>query len=185
MPSARSAGLRCKRYSDPHIGDMKKFIRRKLQHIKESTDTSDLAGMEECFLQQTMDMDEAVGMMKVNLVNSGMRSPKEMLKHYGKVGTKKMVPVKEVGADGKTVEVQLSVEEKIRRWMMWKYADEIDCVIVKTEEEVRRKPSAGFRFASERCAPPASPELCTGSLSCGVFCSRSADELPAFVSGGR
>jgi len=119
---------------------MKKFIRRKLQHIKESTDTSDLAGMEECFLQQTMDMDEAVGMMKVNLVNSGMRSPKEMLKHYGKVGTKKMVPVKEVGADGKTVEVQLSVEEKIRRWMMWKYADEIDCVIVKTEEEVR-KPS--------------------------------------------
>ena len=164
---------------------MKKFIRRKLQHIKESTDTSDLAGMEECFLQQTMDMDEAVGMMKVNLVNSGMRSPKEMLKHYGKVGTKKMVPVKEVGAGGKTVEVQLSVEEKIRRWMMWKYADEIDCVIVKTEEEVRPKPITGFRFASERCASPASPELCTGSLSCGVFCSRSADELPAFVSGGR
>ena len=167
---------------------MKKFIRRKLQHIKESTDTSDLAGMEECFLQQTMDMDEAVGMMKVNLVNSGMRSPKEMLKHYGKVGTKKMVPVKEVGADGKTVEVQLSVEEKIKRWMMWKYADEIDCVIVKTEEEVRRKPSTGL--GSERCAPPASlPTMRGTNLVVPVSASparlRVCASVWIIVSGGR
>ena len=75
-----------------------------------------------------------------------------------------MVPVKEVGADGKTVEVQLSVEEKIRRWMMWKYADEIDCVIVKTEEEVRKPARTQIRIRAMR--PACFSRAVHGSLCC-------------------
>lgn len=137
----------CKRYSDPHERDMKRFIRMLTQHVldNEVTNRKDITELESKFLLRNMDLDEAIGQMKVYLVNSGTREMtkktcrccglgerRNMLELYGDPeGDKLMVTVKNEHGEPE----QITVEEKIRRWMMSTYAYEIDAVIVRTDGE--------------------------------------------------
>jgi len=126
---------RCTRYADPHYGDMKRFIRKQLQYIKDNSNTKDLTELEENFLKENMSLSEAFVRMKVHLVNSGKRSPAQMAKLYGaRVGAIHMVEGKVFDHHGKQVKKSMPVEEKLKRWLMTKYADEIDCVIIKHDD---------------------------------------------------
>eukprot|EP01043_Picozoa_sp_COSAG02_P036732 COSAG02_NODE_2710_length_8187_cov_3.257295_6_plen_186_part_00 len=127
---------RCTRYSDPHYGDMKRFIRKQVQYIKDNSNAKDLTELESNFLKENMSLAEAVTRMKVHLVNSGKRSPARMAKLYGgRVGAVHMVEGKVFDKNGKQISQQMPVEEKLKRWLMSKYADEIDCVVLHHEEE--------------------------------------------------
>lgn len=135
----------CKRYSDPHHRDMKRFIRLLTQHVldNEVTNSKDLTELETKFLLRNMDLDEAIGQMKVFLLNSGSRAMEKTTCRCCGLGASRnfcelygdpeaeplMVPVKnELGQEEK-----ISVDEKIRRWLMSKYALQIDAVIVHNE----------------------------------------------------
>lgn len=126
---------RCSMYRDSHYKDMKRFIRKQIQYIKDNSNSKDLTEMEEKFLRENMSLSEAIVRMKVHLVNSGKRSPKRMKEMYGaRVGAKHEVDGKAFDENGKQVTKKMTVEEKLRRWLMAKYADEIDCVIIKHDE---------------------------------------------------
>jgi hypothetical protein len=128
---------RCTRYSDPHYGDMKRFIRKQVQYIKDNSNTKDLTELESNFLKENMSLAEAVTRMKVHLVNSGKRSPAQMSKLYGsRIGAVHMVKGQVFDTNGKQISQEMPVEEKLKRWLMSKYADEIDCVVLHHEEEV-------------------------------------------------
>jgi hypothetical protein len=141
------SSFHCKRYSDPHERDMKRFIRMLTQHIIDNNveNRKDITELETKFLMENMSLDEAIGKMKVQLVNSGQRAmvgrtcrccgyggSRSMIELYGEVDQMKMVTVKnELTGE----EEQLSVEDKLRRWMMSKFAYEIDAVIVRNEDD--------------------------------------------------
>ena len=115
---------------------MKQFIRKQIQYIKDGSNVKDLTELEENFLKQNMSLADAVTRMKVHLVNTERRKPKRMAELYGgRVGATHMVKAKVMNKDGKAEDKQLPVEEKLKRWLMTKYADEIDCVIIKNEDE--------------------------------------------------
>ena len=115
---------------------MKRFIRKQVQYIKDNSNTKDLTVLEGNFLKENMSLSEAVTRMKVHLVNSGRRSPEQMAGLYGaRVGAVHMVDGMVFDEKGKQVKQQMPVEEKLKRWLMTKYADEIDCVITKHDDD--------------------------------------------------
>ena len=115
---------------------MKQFIRKQIQYIKDGSNVKDLTELEENFLKQNMSLADAVTRMKVHLVNTDRRNPKRMAELYGgRVGAKHIVDAKVMNKEGKQVVEKMPVEEKLKRWLMTKYADEIDCVIIKNEDE--------------------------------------------------
>lgn len=130
---------KCTWYRDKHHKDMKAFIRKQIQHIRDNTNGKDLTELEGNFLKQNMSLEAAIGKMKVNLINSGKRSPEFMRKHYGKVGVPHYVAMDKLDEHGKKQKVDVTVEEKLKTWLMQKYADEIDCVIMKEDEEEEEK----------------------------------------------
>lgn len=169
------AGLRCKHYSDPHERDMKRFIRMQTQHILDNKvdNRKDITDLESKFLQENMALDDVIGKMKVQLVNSGKRhmvtknrrllcfgGSRSMIDLYGDVGEKKIVTIKGGGEEG---DIEVTVEEKLRRWMMSKYANEIDAVIVRNDEEEDEAEEdnqlivtpGGHRIKASRSAEPA------------------------------
>ena len=126
---------RCSWYRDKHHKDMKTFIRKQIQHIKDNSNVKDLTELEGNFLKQNMSLEAAIGKMKVNLINSGKRSPEFMREHYGRVGVPHYVEMVKLDVDGKKQKEQATVEEKLKTWLMQKYADEIDCVIMKEDDD--------------------------------------------------
>ena len=144
------AGCRCKHYSDPHERDMKRYISMQTRHILDNKveNRKDITELESKFLQENMALDDVIGKMKVQLVNSGKRhmvrtkssscrfcgcgGSRSMIDLYGDVGEKKMVTIRGSAEEG---DIEVSVDEKLRRWMMSKYANEIDAVIVRNDED--------------------------------------------------
>ena len=98
---------------------------------------------------RNMELDEAVGQMKVYLLNSGTRSmarktwrccglgeKRNMFELYGDPeGDPLMVTAKNEHGQ----EEKISVEDKLRRWLMSKYAYELDAVIVRFEGEAEEE----------------------------------------------
>ena len=115
---------------------MKRFIRKQIQYILDNSNAHDLTELEDNFLKENMPLSEAITRMKVHLVNSGKRNSKEMSELYGaRVGAVHKVKGKVFDENGKQITMIMSVEEKLKRWLMSKYADEIDCVVCQHEEE--------------------------------------------------
>lgn len=142
-----SNSCHCKRYSDPHHRDMKRFIRMLTQHVldNEVQNRKDITELESKFLLRNMDLDEAIGQMKVFLLNSGFRAMAKKTCRCCGVGASRNLfelygdpeaePLMVTVKNGLGQEEKISVDEKLRRWLMSKYAAEIDAVIVRLEGE--------------------------------------------------
>ena len=131
---------RCRVYTDHHYKDMRHFIRKQVQYIKDNSNTKDLKELESNFLKENMSLAEAITRMKVHLVNSGKRNPARMAELYGaRVGAQHMVEGMVFDETGKQIKQMMSVEEKLKRWLMSKYADEIDCVVLLHEDEAENE----------------------------------------------
>ena len=123
-------------YADPHYANMKRFIRQQTEYIKAHSDGSDLTALEESFQSQNMSLLDAVTRMKLVIEKQQLRNPKTMAELYGiSAGAVHIVEAKVINHEGKAVREKMPVEEKLKRYLMTKYACEIDCAIIKNEDD--------------------------------------------------
>ena len=86
--------FKCSRHKDPVIRDMKKFLRTRVQKVRDSSNIHDLPELERTFLAENMTLDDAIAKMRVFCINSGRHDANTMERLYGRPGEEKLVAEK-------------------------------------------------------------------------------------------
>merc|ERR1711865_1145568 len=82
------------RYKDPVIKDMKKYLRTRVQDLRDTSNVNDLPELQRTFLRENMTLDDAIANMRVFCINAGRHNANTMERWYGQPGEVKLVAEK-------------------------------------------------------------------------------------------
>jgi|EP01047_Picozoa_sp_COSAG01_P034767 hypothetical protein len=87
-----------------------------------------------------MTLDEAVGKMKVYLVNSGKMTPQQIQEMFGDPSDPSKLKLCKDPHAGPGNDL-ITVDAKVKNWLVKKFAAEIDCVVVKGGDDMSESES--------------------------------------------
>jgi len=122
--------FKCSRYKDPVIKDMKKYLRTRVQNVRDTSNVNDLPELQRTFLRENMTLDDAIANMRVFCINSGRHDANTMERLYGRPGEVKEVAEKYGDDEDDPATKKIEVRKKIKNWLVRKYSSSIMVVVM-------------------------------------------------------
>eukprot|EP01048_Picozoa_sp_COSAG05_P015983 COSAG05_NODE_1998_length_3728_cov_4.479195_2_plen_153_part_00 len=113
------------------LGMLQKFLRTRVQEVRDSSNINDLPELERTFLQENMTLDDAIAKMRVFCVNSGRHNAQAMERLYGRPGEEKLVAEKYGEDEDDPTTQKIDVRQKIKNWLIRKHSSSINVIVVK------------------------------------------------------